>query len=317
MKNILLKTLISASTIAMAISSMVPSFAKESNELIDEPTTIVSQTKEETENQQTDPQKEIKQDKISIKKFFESKDNIESDRLIIRKMTNEDSLKIADFLVKPNMIKYLTDIKYKFTKKEQPLEYVFGRNEKGESKYINPYSQRYSILLKDSKTPIGYVVISEDHSFYVPSVTVGYAISDEYQKNGYCQEAVNKILKEMINDTYLIRVNFFCMSENKASLNVISKFGATESKQSVYEIETRISYFDKDSCLVKIIYKNTKNGKKFNISTRIIPTEILNYDGISNLENEKTFKLDGCFLTYHSYYNYDNLDKFFESEYYN
>lgn len=312
MKNIFLKSLISASTIAMALSSVTPLLALEPD---NKELPAVDVKQEEVKDKADKPQQETEQHKMEIKDFFSSKDNIETDRLIIRKMTAEDSLVMADYLLKPEMTQYLTDINYKFTKKEQPLRYILGRDEKGECLYNSPYSQRYAILLKgenNEKTVIGNIVVSEDLAFFVPSITIGYAISDKYQKNGYCQEAVDKMIKEMIKDTYLVRVNFFCMSKNQASLKVISKAGATENKQNRYKIKTKISKFNKDSYLVKTIYDNMR-GKRFLISSRVLPKEILNYD-LSDLKDEKTFSSEDITLTYHSYYNFDNLNKLIEAE---
>ena len=83
----------------------------------------------------------------------------------------------------------------------------------------------FIVRLNDTQqTPIGYVSIWH-YIIRRKSWEIGYYISREYRKQGYCYEAVSALLKYAFEDYGAHRVVAMCSSRNEASWRIIEKAG--------------------------------------------------------------------------------------------
>lgn len=84
---------------------------------------------------------------------------------------------------------------------------------------------QYAIVLTESSQVIGTVNIFEDDSRAVSAMEIGYAISPEFQKQGYAYEALSNLLALFQEDLGLDMVTAGILPENKASHALLKKLG--------------------------------------------------------------------------------------------
>lgn len=99
-------------------------------------------------------------------------------------------------------------------------------------KYIENVIERYNynnyynwaIELKENHEVIGHVgvnLIMKTHEY----IELGCSISSKYFKQGLMTEALNKVIEFFINEVNARIIEGTCISENKASINLMKKVG--------------------------------------------------------------------------------------------
>lgn len=134
---------------------------------------------------------------------------VKTERLVIRKTL----LKDVDLLLKMDKQeitqKYLGGIKNK-TRKER-LEFL--RKDKNSSNTLS-----LTILLDK---PIGFIRLK----FYDDRLSLSYIFDSDYINNGYCTEAVKKIIDICFNELNINSIIADTKEENLKSINVLNKLG--------------------------------------------------------------------------------------------
>ena len=167
---------------------------------------------------------------------------LETDRLILRNLCNEDIYKIYDYRNNINCYKYQ---KWENTSMQSLKDFV---TQFYHSNFLSlEKEQHYAICLKNNEIigDLSYFYTEEDQC-----ITLGYTISYKYQRNGYAFEIlsllVDKIKKFFPHLDIVALVDY----NNIPSINLLKKLGFYEECY-VEQIKSYIYVIDgkKDSVL--------------------------------------------------------------------
>ncbi|EGH4467961.1 TPA: GNAT family N-acetyltransferase [Campylobacter lari] len=116
---------------------------------------------------------------------------LETNRLIIRKFTIEDTEHLFSILSDEEVNKYLPW--FPFTSIEQTKKHL-------DEFYIRTNNQnnfyRYAVCLKENNIPIGYIHFENNNT----SNDFGYGLKKEYWSKGIITEACKKVIEKLKND---------------------------------------------------------------------------------------------------------------------
>lgn len=146
-------------------------------------------------------------------------EELHTDRLVLRRMQNED----ADFILKQfsdeEVSKYLVD--------NEPIATIEEANEIiswSHSNATNPTNNRWLIVLKETNEPIGTIGYHRwEHNNNIAEI--GYDLYKTYWKCGIMNEAMQVVLKFGFEKMLLNRIQAFVHIENIASYNLLKKSG--------------------------------------------------------------------------------------------
>ncbi|MPM14212.1 hypothetical protein SDC9_60572 [bioreactor metagenome] len=149
-------------------------------------------------------------------KVVENTPKIETERLILRKFTEEDAG--AFFLI-------MKDIEVNKFLPWFPVETLDEAKKNLQKNYLNSYEQssgyRYAICLKSDNIPIGYVNVSDDDSH-----DLGYGLRKEFWNKGIVTEACKVVLEDLRKAGFLYITATHDVN-NLRSGNVMKKIGMT------------------------------------------------------------------------------------------
>jgi [ribosomal protein S5]-alanine N-acetyltransferase len=165
---------------------------------------------------------------------------LETERLIIRKMNIADSEDIFSFTSDPEIIR-LTPI-FELTKtKYEAINYI----EKCMGNYAKGNSEFWAIVYKKNNKVIGIVCIDILSRY---KGDIGYAITREYWGNGIATEAAKAVINFGFNVLGLKRIEGTCDPRNKASARVLEKCGMS------YEGLLKSYYYHQDEFCDRKLY---------------------------------------------------------------
>ena len=140
---------------------------------------------------------------------------IETDRIVVRQLSINDS---------EPLFKYSQE---EITKKELPDEVFSNIIETKEtikflkSNYDNKYPLVYGIILKVNNIIIGHIGLSEIEK----GIEIGYAITTEYQNNGYVSEIIIPFINWIKNNLRIEKIYGIAKIENIASWKILENNG--------------------------------------------------------------------------------------------
>jgi ribosomal-protein-alanine N-acetyltransferase len=143
---------------------------------------------------------------------------IESERLLLRKLTINDA---------PDIYEYASDVEVsKFTTWENHgiIDDTYTFLNMVLQNYENDHPSDWGIVYKDTNKVIGtcgWVYLNEVHH----RAEIGYALSRNYWNQGLITEAVRTSLSFGFNELDLNRIEARCMAENVGSERVMQKVG--------------------------------------------------------------------------------------------
>ena len=154
---------------------------------------------------------------------------IKTDRLTIDKTTTKD----VDFLLKTDKQeetqKYLGGIKNKT--KEERIEFLKNK----EDIFTQGIASSLTVLLPDN-TPVGLIGLKIDDE--KNEAEISYLFDYDYWHNGYCTEAVNKLIDIAFNNLKLNRIFANTIIENINSIKVLERTGFIKESQ-----DDKFSYY--------------------------------------------------------------------------
>ena len=152
-----------------------------------------------------------------MNKKFDETMLLETDRLILRKVKEED---VEDLFNNwgsdPVTTKYLT-FKTQTTKEEtlKFITYWKQKYEKGELQWVIEYKENHQVI----------GVISGIKTYKYNCIELGYSLSSKYFNNGIMTEAIKKVINYLLNNLEYNVVEVIIPSKNIASIKVAQKVG--------------------------------------------------------------------------------------------
>ena len=143
---------------------------------------------------------------------------IETDRLVLRKLTLDDAVFILDLLNQPSFIQFIGDRGVRTL--DDARDYLSKR-------LINSYERfgfgLYLTLLRESGIPIGICGLVKRE--LLEDVDVGFAFLPQYWSKGYAFESAFAVLAYAGNTMGLKRIVGIATPDNHGSIRVLEKIG--------------------------------------------------------------------------------------------
>ncbi|MEG0439277.1 MAG: GNAT family protein [Solibacillus sp.] len=138
--------------------------------------------------------------------------NITTDRLIIRKFTNDDWRSVHEYKSDPNVMKYIP-------------EGVFteGATKKFINQNMGDQAEKFPVILIDENILIGHIFFGKyfgEHTY-----EIGWVFNPKYYNKGYASEAAKAILQYGFEKMKLHRIIATCQPQNIPSYRVMEKIG--------------------------------------------------------------------------------------------
>ncbi|KAB8135752.1 GNAT family N-acetyltransferase [Gracilibacillus oryzae] len=157
---------------------------------------------------------------MEIEKIYGDLPVLETDRLILRKVTLEDVEDMFYYASNDDVSKYVTwDTHKTIADAKGFVEFILQRYE---NKQVAPWGIEY----KDNGKFIGTV----DFVWWEPlqrTAEIGYVISKDYWGQGITTEAAREIIQFGFENMDLVRIQARCLTENIGSGRVMEKAGMT------------------------------------------------------------------------------------------
>jgi RimJ/RimL family protein N-acetyltransferase len=143
---------------------------------------------------------------------------IETERLVLRRLTLNDAPFIVELLNEPSFLRYIGDRGVKSL--HDARHYLL----KGPiASYAVLGFGLYLVFLKETGDPIGICGLLKRET--LPDVDVGFALMPSYGRQGFASEAAASVLKEARERFGLKRVVAITSLDNNASIRVLEKNG--------------------------------------------------------------------------------------------
>lgn len=143
---------------------------------------------------------------------------LETERLVLREFTTDDTKFIVELLNSPGWLKYIGDRNVKT--EEQAVNYLMNGPMK--SYELNGFGLSL-VELKNNKTPIGMCGLIKRENLEYPDI--GFAFLPEFMGKGYAFEIANATMifaKEELNFDKIVAIT---VSYNKNSIRLLEKIG--------------------------------------------------------------------------------------------
>jgi RimJ/RimL family protein N-acetyltransferase len=143
---------------------------------------------------------------------------IETERLILREFTLDDSAFMLNLLNQPSFIQFIGD---------RGVRTMDDARKMILTRYLEAYTRLgfgiYLTLLKEDQTPIGICgLIKRDE---LEDVDIGYAFLPQYWSKGYAFESASAVLTYARNVLEIKRVLGITTMDNHSSIRVLEKLG--------------------------------------------------------------------------------------------
>ncbi|MGE1015812.1 GNAT family N-acetyltransferase [Bacillus wiedmannii] len=143
---------------------------------------------------------------------------LETERLILREITKEDSKAIFDYFSRENVTQFYGMNSFKDLKEAETLVENF------QSAFHDKRGIRWGIVTKTENEfigTIGFHAWSPQHK----RTEIGYEIHPDYWRKGYISEAVRTVITYGFNKWDLNRIGAIIFTDNIASHKSVQKFG--------------------------------------------------------------------------------------------
>jgi RimJ/RimL family protein N-acetyltransferase len=165
---------------------------------------------------------------------------IETERLTLRRLSEDDDAFILDVLNQPSFLRYIGDKKVRTAADAQ--RYI--QNGPAAS-YARFGFGLYRVELKESGTPIGMCGLLKRDS--LPDVDLGFAFLPAYWSKGYASEAAEAVLRYGRSTLGLSRIVAITSLDNQDSMKLLLKIGfKEESLVRLSEGEPEVRLFSSD-----------------------------------------------------------------------
>jgi RimJ/RimL family protein N-acetyltransferase len=155
---------------------------------------------------------------LNRKERFPYMNIIETERLVLRKLSTDDAGFILDLLNQPSFIQFIGDRGVRTL--EDASQYIF---EGAIASYEKYGFGLYITLLKESKIPIGICGLVKRDA--LKDADIGFAFLPQYWSKGYAVESATAVLAYARKTLGLKRILGITTPDNKNSIRVLEKIG--------------------------------------------------------------------------------------------
>jgi [ribosomal protein S5]-alanine N-acetyltransferase len=163
---------------------------------------------------------------------------METNRLILRELSEEDYEDIYELKSDQKVVKHLT---WGPNSREQTLhslkKQIAFQNEENRQIYV------LAVVIKNTKKVIGnalFMVRDQDFN----TAEIGYFINSSYWKQGYGIEIVNGLLYLGFNTMDIHRIYAVCDSENAGSVNLLRRIGFRQEGHFIKNLKVKGQWRD-------------------------------------------------------------------------
>lgn len=143
---------------------------------------------------------------------------LETERLVLREITESDAEFVLDLLNQPSFIKYIGDRNVRNL--EQSRDFI-------EMRYRISYAVTrfglYAVVLKDTNESIGICGFVKRDG--LPDADIGFAFLPQFEGKGYAFESADAIMKHGREVLKLKRVLAITSQNNESSIKLLNKLG--------------------------------------------------------------------------------------------
>lgn len=150
--------------------------------------------------------------------IFDDLPDLETPRLLLRKVRLADAADILDYASDPAVAQYTSWDHY--SSLADAYRFIHWALDRYQRKSEAPWG----IVLKDEDKLIGTIGFT-DHAPLHRRAEVNYALSAKYWRQGLTPEALHRILDHGFNTLRLNRIESRCIPDNVASARVMEKVG--------------------------------------------------------------------------------------------
>ncbi|MCG9678570.1 GNAT family N-acetyltransferase [Vibrio sp. Isolate23] len=142
-------------------------------------------------------------------------------RLVLKLIPQEDATKLADCVTSsPSLHRWIDWCHAQFSTKEAERFILATR-----LNWVKSEAYGFGVYRRCDNALIGMVAINElYHTFNMASL--GYWLSDAYQKQGYAKEAFDSLVEFCFSQLKVTRIEVVCDPENKPSQKLAESCGA-------------------------------------------------------------------------------------------
>lgn len=163
---------------------------------------------------------------------------METNRLILRELIDEDYEDICEFKSDQKVVKYLT---WGPNSRGQTLhslkKQITFQNEENRQIYV------LAVVIKNTKKVIGNALFMvRDQDF--KTAEIGYFINSNYWKQGYGIEIVNGLLYLGFNKMDTHRIYAVCDAENAGSVNLLRRIGFRQEGHFIKNLRVKGQWRD-------------------------------------------------------------------------
>lgn len=144
---------------------------------------------------------------------------LQSERLLLRKLTDQDVSDVFEIYSDPEVMLYFDD-RYAFTEPSEAEQMISGYNQA----IRNWNGMRWGIVLKASGKLIGtcgFHAISDYHK----RIEIGYDLNRNFWGKGFMSEALSLIIDHVYSHSEVNRIEACVEIPNKASRSLLEKLG--------------------------------------------------------------------------------------------
>lgn len=152
----------------------------------------------------------------NVRKIVLSRLNLETERLRIRRFEKKDADALFEFLSDRESC-YLDGGYEPYTEKNDDYYDMMSKFAEEETRYV--------IVRKDTEDVIGMIHLMECNDRAVEVMEIGYIMNPSKRRCGYATEAVEAMLRYLLQELHLDMVIAGALEDNKISLKMIENLG--------------------------------------------------------------------------------------------
>lgn len=148
---------------------------------------------------------------------------VETVRLYLREALDTDAAFIVALLNEPGLVRYIGD------RKVRTQDDARGYIAKLREHYQRHGFGLYTVVLKDSETPIGICGLLKRDALESPDI--GFAFLSAYEGRGYAHEAASASLRHAADTLGITKVVAITMPDNQRSMRLLQRLGLKRDRE--------------------------------------------------------------------------------------